>query len=447
MIESMEPNVWLECSKCGLRFTDPVLSGECPRCGGPLLPHVSRFAPSITMNGVWGWKPMLFSRFSKENISLGEGWTPFLKARKIAQWAGTEKIFLKVESRNPTGTFIDRGSATLVSVAKHFNARKIVAPSMGDMGISLSSYCRKAGIRSKVFVPEDAPAVKVGKTLILADEVVLTKTYEEALKKASKYTSQEGVFVALPGNPYLLDGYRTLAYELLSRAPEIVSQDFYLVVPVGNGALITALYTALKDLGIKARFIGVKGCIKFPTIVDIYVESPLFLKFIEEIIAESKGYLVSVCEDEALEASLQLSRLEGFLTGPVGAASIAALRSLSLNESKAVLAVVSGDAPPDAVTVYSILSRIHYRVEASPSSLGRTKAAILEVLSIEGPKHPYGIWKALVRERGFKISLRAVYQHVYELVRDGYISPLSSGKGYRRRLYTLTPKALDMLKH
>jgi threonine synthase len=439
---------YLRCLKCGERIHSVVKGVRCPTCGGPLIPALQTPTPPHPSpgTGVWVWRAYLFSSRLRTYLSLGEGMTPFVRMENLGRNLGIKRLFVKLESRNPTGTFIDRGSATLVSMAKASKLRSVVVAAAGDLGISIPAYARKAGLRTKVFMPSTTTTSKAARAVILADEVVFTQDYEEALRKAIKYEGVEGTALGVPYNPYLIDGYRTLGYEIIHSTSSLNGR-LNILVPVGNGALMVALWSAFKDLRREARFIGVKGCSDTPLIKDIYVKTPLFKELIEEIINETGGEIIEVCEDEALRASSNLARYEGVLVGPVGSSTIAALKKLDFTSDDVVVSVVSGDSPPDPAAMYRILELGERRLNREVS-LGPTKIKILEVIALKGPMHPYGIWRTLRVENSFKLGIRTVYQHVSELESAGYItlSGVINVNGRKRKLYDLTPLALKALR-
>ncbi len=438
----------MRCLKCGERFNSVNKEVRCPVCGGLLIPALeasTSLKPSPGI-GVWIWRNYLFSSRLRVNLSLGEGFTPFLKLENLGKIYRLRRLFVKLESRNPTGTFIDRGSATLLSVAKALRLRNVVIAAAGDLGISISAYARKAGIKTKVFMPSATTTGKAARAAILADDVVFTQDYEEALKKAIKYEGVDGTLLGVPYNPYLIDGYRTLGYEIFHSTSSLNGR-LNILVPIGNGALMVALWSAFKDLKGRARFIGVKGCSDTPLIKDIYVRNPLFGDLVGEIVGETGGEIVEVCEDEALKASSNLARYEGILAGPVGSSTIAALKKLDFMQEDIIVSVVSGDSPPDPAAIYRMLELGKRRLKRE-TPLGPTKIKILEVIALKGPIHPYEIWRTLKVENSFRLGLRTVYQHINELESAGYItlSGVINVNGRRRKLYDLTPLALKALR-
>jgi len=436
----------LECPSCGARFPPFPPRLSCEICGSPIIPRIVDLQLKNIYGwheGIWAFRDFLVSSGENE-VSLGEGLTPIIKAANLGKFLGLNNVLIKDESRNPLGTFIDRGSATLISVALNLGFKKITVASLGDLGISTSAYAKKAGIMSYVVMPHTITPSKAYQALVLADKVEFTLSYNEALRKVMEAKNSLKV---TPLNPYLLDGYRTIYYEIyleLKKHPDI------LVIPIGDGALVTALWYALKDLGGKPVVIGVKGCSPTPILRDISVERPLYEQVIKDILRESDGFIIEVCDEDVIEAVKLLALNEGLLIEPVGASSIAALMKLSNNgelpSTKLVVTLITGGSLRDT-SILRLLTDKHV-LQQEELKIGFTKFKILEALTSQGPLHPYAIWKILRDNYGIKISLRALYQHIEELERLGLIriSSYERVSGRVRKIYEVTPKGVKLLR-
>jgi len=438
----------LECPSCGAKFPPFPPRLSCDACGSPLIPRIIDLRlkdvhRKINYGGIWVFKDFLISG-GKSEVTLGEGLTPLIKAVRLGEYLGLSNVLIKDESRNPLGTFIDRGSATLMSVALNLRFKKVVVASLGDLGISISAYARKAKIKSYVVMPHSITPSKAYQVLVLADKVEFTSSYEEAIGKVLK--TKDSLQVT-PLNPYLLDGYRTIYYEIyseLGRHPDV------LIVPVGDGALMTALWYALKDLGGKSMIIGVKGCSSTPLLRDISVEKPLYERVIKDILQDSGGFIIEVCDKDVIEAIKLLANSEGLLVEPVGVSSIAGLMKLSINDelpsNKLVVTLITGGALRDA-SILRLLTDKHIMQEEG-LKIGFTKLKILEILVSRGPLHPYAIWKILRDNYGIKISLRVLYQHIEELERLGLIkvNNYERVRGRVRKIYEVTSKGVKLLR-
>ena len=427
------------CHGCGECFDPYPLKSRCPSCMGFLLP----VAESLHVGegrGVWRFSGSLASTPPRSRaVSLGEGGTPLIKAERLAGELGLQQLYVKDESRNPTGTFIDRGAATLVTAAVGQGYRRIAVASLGgDLAVSLGAYARHAGLGIRVILPRNIDLSKAYQAQVYADRVDYVDGYPEALRRLSKLGSE----VVLPvdsSNPYLLDGYKTLYYEVyleLGRHPDAV------VVPMGDGALLASLWQASRDLGGRPVFIGVRGCTDTPLLKDIASPRPLMSEIIDHVIRDSKGMVTEVCEDELLEAIRMVARSEGLLPDPIGVAAIAAAKRLrDMLSDMLVLAVATGGPLRDSAVLRMLAGRPEL------SSLGPTKLRILEIIVSRGPIHPYEVWRILKDNYRVRINLRTVYQHIGELAAKGYVKPAGRVMmdGRVRKLYEATGKGVGTI--
>ncbi|MCD6428869.1 MAG: pyridoxal-phosphate dependent enzyme [Desulfurococcales archaeon] len=433
----------LKCLKCGTVISPREYVLRCPTCGSILVPTAGRIRDLVKSDstGVWSWRNYL--TYSSSTVSLGEGNTPLIKSVSIGAAIGAADVFIKNESRNPTGTFLDRGSATLTTAALNFGVRKLVIASLGDLGISAASYGRRAGLKSLTYLPLSIAPSKAYQTLLLSDKVVFVSSYEEAVRRTLRHESAD-VMPVTPQNPYLLEGYRTIYYEIfytLKRHPD------FIVVPVGDGGLYTMLWIALKELGGDAVIVGVKGKRDSPLMKDIAVEKPLLWELVEIAAKDCGGFIVEVDEGDIVEAARLLARKEGMLAEPAGAAAIAALIKAhsKFDRKSSIVAIVTGAALTDTATLKALIGKSIELMDVQ--KIGFTKALILEILVAHGPLHAYALWKIIREYRGLRISLRALYQHMKELEDLGMVRVVAEEvvEGRRRKVYEVTEKGIKAI--
>ncbi len=434
--------VILKCPYC--EYESSVLDERsiCPECGTPLIPRITdteeKIPKETTGNGVWIWRKYL-AYAPTQKITLWEGKTPIIRAKNLEKHYGLEEVYIKDESRNPSGTFIDRGAAIAVSWAKNFRKRRIIIPSLGDFGVSLSAYARKAGLKSTVYSVKSLPTSKYYQTLLLADSVRFYSTYKEVLDKVSRISSKVA-YPIFPEDPRLIDGYRTLAYEIIrdmGKPPKTV------VVPVGNGTLISALWSAFEDFGYHPVFIGIRGSMEDIIIRDIYVEKPRFIRVVNSFLKESGGKIVDITPQQALKASNDLALYEGLLLEPAGASVLHALSTENLEPP--IVLITTGARLRDPMII-KLLTEVKRGVSYG-KGLGITKLKILEILALKREAYPYELWKTLREDYGIHIALRNVYMHIKDLERDGYIKKAREEKinGRRTNIYVITRKGLGII--
>src|SRR5207249_7236032 len=142
----------LSCSQCNEQYEPGKLYNLCHRCGKPLLVHydLERAAETLTHTSLatrganlWRYGEVLPVEREGNIITLGEGWTPLIHARRLGEQLGLRHLYIKDESLNPTASFKARGMAVAVSMAKELGARKLAAPSAGNAGGALAAYAAK----------------------------------------------------------------------------------------------------------------------------------------------------------------------------------------------------------------------------------------------------------------------------------------------------------------
>src|SRR5207244_200362 len=167
-----------------------------------------------------------------EPVSLGEGGTPLLRARRFG---GDIDLWIKDESTNPTQSFKARGMTVAVSRAKHLGATKLAVPSAGNAGGALAAYAARAGLEAHIFMPRDTPHANIiecrelGAHVTLIDGLITDCGAEIARRKTT-----EGWFdMSTLKEPYRVEGKKTLGYELAEQfdwqLPDVI------LYPTGGG--------------------------------------------------------------------------------------------------------------------------------------------------------------------------------------------------------------------
>ena len=452
----------LQCLYCGRRYEYTPWIRKCRVCGGPLAyplagksvaRRVLEKATSRREHGVWSFTDIL--PIDKPGPSLGEAWTPTLRADNVASLFGVGGVFLKAEHVNPTGTFIDRGSAVELWAASRRGYRVIVSGGLGDHTLSVAAYAARLGLRLYAHVAGRLDLSRFYRIVLTGASVQEEENYGKALLRAERHAKQRGAFPSLPLSPERIDGYRTIIYEVYSTIKGVDA----LIVPMGDGILASAVYKALlelEDLADKprvyvARLQGSGG----PGLDEIGVSQPLAGLLVERLTRETSGRIVSVEPSRVYKTMVSLARLEGIVADPAGAAGLAALQELAnrgeLGRSDSVLVVLSGASSRDPLlllealrTEKTLLDRAERTLLSRDIVLGDTKRQILELIARHGQLHAYQVWKLLQRE-GLELSMPTVYQHLWSLEKAGLVEKI--GEGARgRKLYRLTPRGYEVLQ-
>ena len=351
----------LECSACGLHHDWSRLQNLCRSCHKPLLAIVDLALASRTLTleslatrekSLWRYRELLPLPGDVEPVSLGEGGTPLLNARKFAD---DIDLWIKDESLNPTQSFKARGMSVAVSMAKYLGATKLAVPSAGNAGGALAAYAARAGLEAYVFMPRDTPRANIiecrelGAHVTLIDGLITDCAAEIARRKA-----QEGWFdMSTLKEPYRVEGKKTLGYELAEQLnwqlPDVI------LYPTGGGTGLIGMWKAFDEMETLA-WIGKKrprmfavqasGCapivrafearkktaVEFPdahTLASgLRVPKAIGDFLILKILRESNGGAVAVDDEEMTRVAREVGSKEGLFVCPEGAACFAALKSL-----------------------------------------------------------------------------------------------------------------------
>ena len=350
----------LECSNCGVPHSHKEILTVCKNCGSTLLVkyNLEEMKDKLKKEDLLGREGTLWRYFEflpiedrRDIITLGEGFTPILRASNL----GYRNLWIKDESLNPTGTFKARGMAVAVSKARTFGIKDIVLPSAGNAAAALSFYCAKAGIRAHVFMPEDSPDVTKRECIVSGADIHLVKgTIADAGKVARAKAKEQGWFdMSTLKEPYRLEGKKTMGLEIAEyfnwELPDVV------IYPTGGGTGLIGIWKAFQELkelgwisGEMPKMISVQasGCApvvkafkegkesveewKNPKAIaaGLKVPKPFAGKLILKVLRDSNGFAISVTDEEILNAIKDLARYEGIYACPEGAATYAGLKKL-----------------------------------------------------------------------------------------------------------------------
>lgn len=247
----------LEGSLSGRRYDADILWQTDPVDGRTLLARydLEKARASLTRDsmarrrgGVWRWTELLPVRDARSIVTLGEGGTPLLQPAPLARALGLERLYLKAESLNPTGSFKARGMAVAVSRACELGAKSLVAPSAGNAGGALAAYAAAAGIEATVVMPSDAPLANHQEVIVCGARLVLMDgLISDCGKLARAFSESTGAFdAATLREPYRVEGKKTLGFELAEdfgwELPEVV------VYPTGGGTGLIGMWKAFDEL-------------------------------------------------------------------------------------------------------------------------------------------------------------------------------------------------------
>ncbi len=224
----------LECALCGLRHEAGVVQNLCVECGKPLLVRydLEKASKTLTKNSLgmresslWRYREVLPVENAENIVSFGEGWTPLLKADRLAATFPIDlNLFIKDEGQNPTQSFKARGMTAAISMAKELGVKKVAVPSAGNAAGAMAAYAARAGMEAYIFMPSDTPRANIieceqtGAFVTLVDGLIT-----DCGKIVAEQKDAEGWFdVSTLKEPYRVEGKKTMGYELAEQLPAAV---------------------------------------------------------------------------------------------------------------------------------------------------------------------------------------------------------------------------------
>ena len=336
---------------------DPI----CPETGGVLEAAYDLDAAGAALDRdsfgggarMWTWRALLPVRDPARVCSLDEGGTPLLHIRRLGEALGLQCLYLKDESRNPTGSFKDRGASVTVSKCREVGHRGLTVASSGNLACSLSSYAAAAGLEFHGFIREDTSATNLLHGIISQQHFyIVPGDMLEGTALAAAVAKRYHFFHAVqPYNLFRVEGKKTLAFEICAqlgwRVPDRV------LVPTSGCTNALALhkgFSELRALGWIATLpaidlVQAEGC---APVVDAFEAGapvsrsrgpgtallgmghphPSAGDAAVEVMRVTGGVGYCVADQAAFEAQRHVAKLEGLFLQPASVTPIAALAAL-----------------------------------------------------------------------------------------------------------------------
>ena len=283
-------------------------------------------------------------------VTLGEGSTPLLPAKRLGERAGCE-LWLKWEGANPTGSFKDRGMTVAVSKALEEGARAVVCASTGNTAASAAAYAARAGLPCLILQPAGAVALsKVAQARAAGARVLAVRgSFDQALDAAHELAARETHVLVNSVNPHRLEGQKTAAFELLE---ELEGLPDVLALPYGGGGNTCAYAKGFAEAGEGTpRLVAGEAAVRADTLATaIRIPDPVHRADAEAAVAESGGAIVSLADAEIVAAWRDLARQEGIFCEPASAAGLAAVLK-EPPRGERVVCVVTGHGLKDPESV------------------------------------------------------------------------------------------------
>ena len=381
----------LQCSLCKTTFSPNEVIYTCPHDGANIdvIPDYENIQQTVDFKeilssprqSIWRYLPLLpLSDPGFEATPLHRvGWTPIYAPKQLTHQLNVPSLWIKDESPNPSASFKDRASAVVLAKASQEGVRTVVVASTGNAGAATAAMGAAIGLDTVILAPKNAPPAKIAQLLVFGARVYLVDgNYDQAFELSIAASKEFGWYNRNTGyNPYTTEGKKTAAFEiweqvLLNLAPE---QTLNIVIPVGDGNIITGIHKGFKDLLMLGwiehmpRLIGVQANgsaaiadawqtnsheivpVQANTIADsISVNLPRDGWRALRAVWESNGCFVKVSDGEILTAITSLGKA-GIFAEPAAAAAYAGLvkgiNDGSISRENPVLVINTGSGLKD----------------------------------------------------------------------------------------------------
>ena len=384
----------LRCKECGHAYA-PEARHVCEDvCFGPLevvydydaiRSRVSRASIEAGPASIWRYREFL--PIEGDPIDVGTGFTPLLRANRLARRLGLKELYIKNDGVNmPTLSFKDRVVSVALTRARELGFSTVSCASTGNLANSTAAIAAHAGMECCVFIPADLEAGKILGTLVYNPTLMAVRgNYDQVNRLCSEVANTYGWgFVNINLRPYYSEGSKTLGYEVVEqlgwRLPD------HIVAPLASGSLFTKIrkgFDEFMKVGLveekHVRFSGAQaeGCspiaqafaqgrdfitpVKPNTIAkSIAIGNPADGPYALDIASRTGGSIAAVNDEEIIEGIKLLAETEGVFTETAGGTTIAVLKKL----------VEQGKIDPSETTVAYITGNGLKTTEAVASAVG-----------------------------------------------------------------------------
>jgi threonine synthase len=372
----------LRCRECARTYPAEALA-VCEWCFGPLEVDYDYQAIGAVITreriasgppSIWRYADLLPAA-AEGAVSLGGGFTPLVRADRLAATLGLGELWIKNDTLNPTGSFKDRVVSVALSRARELGFKVAACASTGNLANSVAAHAAHAGLRAVVFVPSDLEAAKLVTSAVYGAEVVAVDgTYDEVNRLCAEIAAErpDWAFANIGLRTYYAEGSRTLAFEVVEQLGWEVPD--HVVVPVGSGSQLTRIargFAELHTVGLLAEEPSVRisgaqaaGCspvatafasgaesirpVRPDTIArSIAIGDPADGVYALDVVRSTGGGMAAVSDEEIVEGIGLLARTEGIFAETAGGVTIATLARLAadgvVRPDERVVAYVTGN--------------------------------------------------------------------------------------------------------
>ena len=400
----------LRCRECGTEY-ELQPTHACEQCFGPLdvvydyaeiARVISRERIETGPPSIWRYRDLLPVPDSAPVVTLGEGFTPLVRAERLGAELGLSNLWLKNDTMNPTNSFKDRVVSVAVSWARAFGFETMACASTGNLAHAVAAYSARAGLECFVFMPADIEPGKVVSTGVYEPNLVAVRgNYDDVNRLCSQLADEyPWAFCNINVRPFYAEGSKTLTFETAEQLGWRLPDE--IVIPIASGCQFVRHRRAaqeLLDLGLVAdgssmpRFTGAQalGCapvynawrdgveritpVRPATIAkSIAIGNPSDGTYVVRIARETGGVVEAVSEEEIVDAIRLLARTEGIFVETAGGVTLGVLAKLARagrwNGDELIVAYLTG---------HGLKTAEYLNGEAGPAGAGASGGRRVEI--------------------------------------------------------------------
>ncbi len=404
----MTKTFYFRCSACQFTQKYTHLQEGCPKCGHDwldLIYNLKEIVPTWTSQlsrrdpTMWRYWEVLPLLQPDNIVSMGEGWTPLLRVENLGSMLGHKNIYIKDERQSPTASFKDRQASLAISLLKEAGINELVVASTGNVAISYSAYCARAGIKLWAFLDSNVPLEKMREvTLYGSDVIKVSSNYDKTKQVAAQFAIHRSLFFekGIKGIA-AREAMKTLAFEIAEQLGQggWTAPDWYIqAVSGGMGPIgVWRGFYELRQMGLidkipKLAIVQAAGCAPMVNSYQKGLEEAEIVKnstsvinvlatgnpgqaypYLRNLVRQHGGTFIKVDDQASFKAMRVMAQLEGLSMEPAAAVACAGLFKMAqeqiISPDETVVVNVSGHTFPVEKQILENESiRNHVRVQS-----------------------------------------------------------------------------------
>jgi threonine synthase len=399
-----------KCIACGYTEEYKGLVISCPECGGEWLELIYNLNETAYIwrhelpqrdRIMWRYWELLPILDKKHIVSMGEGWTPLLRAENLGAMLGRRHIFIKDERQGPTASFKDRQASLAISMLKEADIKEMVVASTGNVAISYSAYCARSGIKLWAFLDSNVPHEKMREVTLYGSEVIkVSSNYDRTKQVAAEFARYRNLFLDRGVKGIAArEAMKTLAYEIAEQLGRIrgvgwAAPDWYIqAVSGGMGPIgVWQGFNELFRMGLikkmpKLAIIQTEGCAPMVNSFQKGLETAEIVQnpasiinvlatgnpgpaypYLRNLVLTYGGAFVKVDDQSSFRAMRVMAQMEGLSMEPAAAVACAGLIKMVheqlISPNETVVVNASGHTfPVEKLILENEIVKSHIRVQ------------------------------------------------------------------------------------